>query len=215
MSSTESSTLRSDARAVSGIMRRLFSACWSECSLMYAVMLFVTSVRAISVPTGLPRNEQSSSEIRVGLAKPLGARGARVASSAVAGRRLRRLFASRIWRVTSRRRTLTSAWRVAWKVLNSARRVRIDSKRDSSETSGVVDTVDASETTGSGAATGAGAGVGVEAADLVDLPDDLVDLPDDFLADEAVLATLVVVAGEAAAAVDFEDFVAVFLAGMV
>ena len=106
---------------------------------------------------------------------------------------------------------------MAWKVLNSARRVRIDSKRDSSETSGVVDTVDASETTGSGAATGAGAGVGVEAADLVDLPDDLVDLPDDFLADEAVLATLVVVADEAAAAVDFEtvDFDEVFLAGMV
>ena len=215
MSSTESSTLRSDARAESGIMRRLFSACWSECSLMYAVMLFVTSVRAISVPTGLPRNEQSSSEIRVGLAKPLGARGARVASSAVAGRRLRRLFASRIWRVTSRRRTLTSAWRVAWKVLNSARRVRIDSKRDSSETSGVVDTVDASETTGSGAATGAGAGVGVEAAALVDLPDDLA-LPDDFLADEAALVTLAGV-DEAAAAVDFEavDFDEVFLAGMV
>ena len=184
---------------------------------MYAVILLVTSVRAISVPTGLPRNEQSSSEIRVGLAKPLGARGVRVASSAVAGRRLRRRLASRIWRVTSRRSTLTSAWRVAWKVLNSARRVRIDSKRASSETSGVVDTVDDSVTTGSGAATGAGAGVGVEAAALVDLPDDLVDLPDDFLVDEAALVALTGVAGEAAAAVDFEavDFDEVFLAGMV
>ena len=103
--------------------------------------------------------------------------------------------------------------------MNSARRVRIDSKRASSETFGVVDTVDDSVTTGSGAATGAGAGVGVEAAALVDLPDDLVDLPDDFLAvpDEAALVALVVVAGEAAAAVDFEavDFDEVFLAGMV
>jgi hypothetical protein len=183
---------------------------------MYAVMLLVTSVRAISVPTGLPRNEQSSSEIRVGLAKPLGARGVRLGSSVVAGRRLRRLFASRIWRVTSLRRTLTSAWRVAWKVLNSARRVRIDSKRDSSVISGVVDTVDASETTGSGAATGAGVGVGVVAAAVLVA---LVALADDFLADDflAAEAVLVVVGGVAAAAVDFEAvcFDEVFLAGMV
>ena len=102
--------------------------------------------------------------------------------------------------------------------MNSARRVRIDSKRASSDTSGVVDTVDDSVTTGSGAATGAGAGVGVEAAAeaLEALPDDLVDLPDDFLVDEAALVALVG-AGEAAAAVDFEavDFDEVFLAGMV
>ena len=137
-------------------------------------MLLETSVRAISVPTGLPRNEQSSSEISVGLAKPLGARGVWHRRQLLGPRRR---LASRIGDDFTAE-YLNVSVESCLEGLEFSKTSK-DPKRASSETSGVVDTVDDSDYTG---LEPTGAGVGVEAAALVDLPYDLVDLPDDFLA---------------------------------
>ena len=66
--------LRRDLSLASGAISRLLAAFWRLFSLMYDVMSWVTSVRAISVPEALPRKLQSSSLMSAGLAKPLGAR---------------------------------------------------------------------------------------------------------------------------------------------
>mgnify|MGYP005627896921 FL=1 len=162
VTSSPSLTFKRLLRAESQLILRLFSASWRACALMYWVRYLVTSVRAISVPLGFPRNWQRESEISAGLANPLGGR----LSSPVRTRRLRFfLLDSRTSRATFFWSLRTSAVREVARVRNSWMRVRISLNCWSRGTSSTV-SVDSVSSTGGATTTGAtttGSGAGAAA----------------------------------------------------